>query len=46
MTQSRPGTPGLAYDCLGRELLLAVGTALKAPERPAGAQWTASLATT
>jgi hypothetical protein len=27
-------TPGLAYDCLGRELLLPVGTALEAPTRP------------
>ncbi len=30
--------PGLAYDCLGRELLLTVSTALDAPLRPAGAQ--------
>lgn len=29
-------TPGLAYDCLGRELLLAEGFALPAPARPAG----------
>ena len=29
-------TPGLAYDCLGRELLLAVGIAMDAPARPAG----------
>ena len=29
-------TPGLAYDCLGRELLLAVGIALEAPVRPGG----------
>lgn len=28
--------PGLAYDCLGRELLLANGFALQAPTRPAG----------
>lgn len=28
--------PGLAYDCLGRELLLADGFALQAPTRPAG----------
>jgi hypothetical protein len=29
-------TPGMAYDCLGRELLLADGFALQAPTRPAG----------
>lgn len=29
-------TPGMAYDCLGRELLLADGFALQAPTRPSG----------